>query len=338
MTTQNHSTNEDAANILDTIQEAYVRLDAEFRFTFINRAAENFLGSPRSDLIGKTPWEVRPETAGTPLEQGFRRAKTENAIVSFENHYEPWQRWYSITARPDSTGGLVVQFLDITERKLDVEIEITKRKRAEDALDESERRLREMLENSHLITAMLDKSGNITLCNDFLLRLTGWRRDEIMGRDWCALFVPEEQYNTELLLRQVSEGGVPLHYENELITKTGKRRLISWNNTLLFDAHGEPTGVATIGEDITERVRLEAELHQAQKMESVGRLAGGVAHDFNNLLTVINGYSDFLLNRLSSGDPLRAYAEEISKAGDRTASLTKQLLAFSRKQVIEPRV
>ncbi|HMD69759.1 MAG TPA: PAS domain S-box protein [Bryobacteraceae bacterium] len=98
-------------------------------------------------------------------------------------------------------------------------------------------------------------------------------------------------------------------------------------------------------EDITERKRvegerlkLEDELRQAQKLESIGRLAGGVAHDFNNLLTVINGYGSFLLKGLKAGDPLRFYAGEISTAGERAASLTKQLLAFSRKQVIEPRV
>jgi PAS domain S-box-containing protein len=87
------STIEDATNILDTVQEAYLHLDSEFRFTFINRAAGILLGKPRGDLIGKSPWEVHPETAGTPFEDGFRRAKAQNASVTFENYYEPWKRW-----------------------------------------------------------------------------------------------------------------------------------------------------------------------------------------------------------------------------------------------------
>ena len=90
--------------------------------------------------------------------------------------------------------------------------------------------------------------------------------------------------------------------------------------------------------DITERLHLESQLRQAQKLESVGRLAGGVAHDFNNLLTIINGYSSLLLKELPASDPLYAYAQEIGKAGNHAAGLTRQLLAFSRKQILEPRL
>ena len=181
-----------------------------------------------------------------------------------------------------------------------------KTERAEAAQHESERRLRELLENIHLVSAMLDQAGNITFCNDFFLRLTGWKRDEIMGRNWCELFVPPGQYDNELFVKQVSSRAVPPQSKNEIITKAGERRMISWNNTILFDSAGNPLGVATIGEDITERIRLENELNQAQQLESVGRLAGGVAHDFNNILTVIIGYADFFLRELKPSDPLRS--------------------------------
>ena len=90
--------------------------------------------------------------------------------------------------------------------------------------------------------------------------------------------------------------------------------------------------------DITERKEIEEHLLQSQRMESVGRLAGGVAHDFNNLLTVVNGYSDLALRRLKDGDPLRRTVEEIRRAGERAAHLTRQLLAFSRKQILQPKI
>ncbi len=159
-----------------------------------------------------------------------------------------------------------------------------------------------------------------------------------MGQNWCELFVPPGQYDKELLSKQVAERAVPHQAKNEIVTKAGERRTISWNNTILFDAVGNPLGVATIGEDITERLRLENELRQAQKLESIGRVGGGVAHDFYIVLSVINGYADFFLKELKPSDPLRSYADEIKIAGKRAANLTKQLLAFSRKQVIEPKV
>ena len=105
------ATSEIAAIILETVPDAYVRLDSELRFAFRNRAAETLLGAPRADLMGRTPWDVRPETAGTPLEVGFRRALAERSPVTFENYYETWQRWYALTATPDAAGGSISTFL-----------------------------------------------------------------------------------------------------------------------------------------------------------------------------------------------------------------------------------
>src|SRR6202035_4742388 len=104
------------------------------------------------------------------------------------------------------------------------------------------------------------------------------------------------------------------------------------------DDTGRAIRMVGIVQDITERKQLEAQLVQSQKMEAVGRLAGGIAHDFNNLLTMILGYSDLVLGGLAPDSPIRPEIEEISKAGERAAALTRQLLAFSRKQIIEPRV
>jgi PAS domain S-box-containing protein len=226
--------------------------------------------------------------------------------------------------------------------------DITERKRADEKLRESERQLRTVLETISLVGVMLDRQGNITLCNDFLLALSGWKREEVLRRNWFELFLPSEirgRIRQEVFLDTIGTGEIPTHYQNEIITRKGERHLVDWNNTVIRDPGGQIVGVASIGEDITElkraeavKARIEDQLRQAQKLESVGRLAAGVAHDFNNLLTVINGYSQLLLGRVKAGDPLRDALEEIHKAGERAAGLTQQLLAFSRKQILQPRV
>ncbi len=111
---------------------------------------------------------------------------------------------------------------------------------------------------------------------------------------------------------------------------------MSTNKSPLRDENGKIYGISGVATDITEHKRLETQFRQAQKMDAVGRLAGGVAHDFNNLLTIINGYSAMLIDRLSQEDPRHEMAVETLKAGERASELTKQLLAFSRKQVLMP--
>jgi len=126
------------------------------------------------------------------------------------------------------------------------------------------------------------------------------------------------------------------HYENPVLTKDGQERLIAWNNTVLRDVEGHPIGTLSIGEDITERTQLELQLRQAQKMEAIGRLAGGVAHDFNNVLTAVFGYVDLLREEMPPGSSALQDLGEVRKAAERAADLTRQLLAFSRQQVLEP--
>jgi PAS domain S-box-containing protein len=176
------SAHEDSPNILNIAQEAYLRLDGELRFTFVNRTAELLLGAPQADLIGKTPWEVHPETAGTPLEEGFRRAKAENAVVSFENYYDPWKRWYSITAIPDSSGGFVVHFSDITERRA-----------AEARLQAQNERFQRIIENTDAGYFRIGTDGRYEDVNAAWLRMYGFTsRDEAIGLHFSAVQVPED--------------------------------------------------------------------------------------------------------------------------------------------------
>ena len=207
------------------------------------------------------------------------------------------------------------------------------------ALRESERRFRDMLQNLKLLAVILDGQGNVTFCNEHVLQLTGWSATEVLGQCFFDRFLPPERRRPARLefLEKVRKGELPVHEESEILTRDEETRLVSWTHTLLRDAGGRVIGTASIGLDSTEERRLEEHLRQSQKLEAVGRLAGGVAHDFNNLLTIILGYSDLVL--LAARDPaVREHAQEVKKASERAAALTKQLLAFSRRQVLQPSV
>jgi PAS domain S-box-containing protein len=213
----------------------------------------------------------------------------------------------------------------------------SKLSRAQNQARESERRFRETLENMTLMAVLLDRDGTIAFCNDCLLTATGWQREEVLGGNWFDIFFSLDETGKKSYLASLAAGDLDLHQEHEIRKKMGDSRLVSWNNTFLHDSFGMVEGVALIGEDITERRHLENQLRQAQKMESIGTLAGGIAHDFNNILTAIIGYGQLLERKVHGNPDLLQNVSHILSAAERAAGLTTRLLAFSRKQIIQPR-
>ena len=200
--------------------------------------------------------------------------------------------------------------------------DVTVRVRAEEALRESERSFRETLENMSLLALALDADGVVTFCNDHLLAVTGYSREELLGKHWFALAYPGDAQAERHFSEELADDSPAWHSETVISTRKGDRRTVSWSATTLRDRRGACAGIVAIGEDVTgarnaeESLRRNQEhLYQAQKMEAVGRLAGGVAHDFNNLLTAISGYSEFLVGQLPLDSILRHDAEEIQRAG-----------------------
>jgi PAS domain S-box-containing protein len=215
------------------------------------------------------------------------------------------------------------------------EAETANRKRSEEALHLRDRAM-EAISQGIFIIDPAQPGHPVIYVNPAFERITGYGREDILGMNWGLC--PEAGNNSagraeiEIAIREQR----PRLVELLGYRKDGTSFWASLSLAPIRTAEGRLTHFVGVVTDVSEQKRLEAQLRQSQKMEAIGRLAGGVAHDFNNVLTVILGYSDMLLQKLTPGDASRAPIEEISKAGQRAASLTNQLLAFSRKQVLTP--
>jgi PAS domain S-box-containing protein len=217
---------------------------------------------------------------------------------------------------------------------------ITKRKQAEAERDALLSRLQLHIERMPLAYVLFDADFRIVDWNPTAERIFGYSREEMLGTGPpYENIVPRSFWEKgEEVSSRIRSGDMQAHSTNENRTKEGRKITCEWFNTPLMDENGQFAGLICLAQDITERKSLEAQFQQAQKMEAVGQLAGGVAHDFNNLLTIISGYSEILLSRLDAGNPMCKSVKAIREAGERAASLTRQLLAFSRKTVLEPKV
>lgn len=171
-----------------------------------------------------------------------------------------------------------------------------------------------------------------------VFNLTGYSADEANEPGWWGRHLHPEDQDRILATESTLETTSHLIMEYRFCRRDGTYFWVRDEKRVLFDSHHQPTEIVGSWSDITERVRLEEQLRQSQKMEAVGQLAGGIAHDFNNLLTVIIGYSELLLTKMPSTDPKRTNVADIKHAGEQAAALTRQLLAFSRKQILDPKI
>ena len=206
-------------------------------------------------------------------------------------------------------------------------------------LVESERKYRLMTERVNDVIFTLEEHGRFTFVSPRLQSLIGVSIPALLGRQMTDLLPPQDRDRTAGLLWELLNGSGRIDREMQIETlfKDGRKIIFELHLT----ADGGPSGkrqVYGVARDVSERARLLDQLNQAQKMEAVGRLAGGVAHDFNNLLTAIIGYCDYSRLNLGDQDTLQKNLDEIKKAGIRAAGLTQQLLAFSRRQVMKPKV
>ena len=207
------------------------------------------------------------------------------------------------------------------------------------ALRESEELLRNAFEHTNVPSVLTGIDHRFLRVNAAFARMFGYSQADMLTMSMIDLTHPDDLAESYAQRERLKSGEVScFQMEKRYVHKDGH---VVWglaNVSLIRDAHGKPMQYVGQVQDITERKQLEEQLRQSQKMDAFGQLAGGVAHDFNNLLTIISGYSEMLLGRLRADETASGMLKEIYKAGERAASLTRQLLAFSRKQVLAPKV
>ncbi|MDB5390582.1 MAG: Blue-light-activated protein [Planctomycetaceae bacterium] len=242
-------------------------------------------------------------------------------------------RWVWIRGYPVLEGDQVARVVGVIE-------DITEKRRLASERDALLSRLQLHIARMPLAYVLFDAELRLVDWNSTAERIFGYTKDEMLGAvpPYEKLIPLSFRDEAETIFRRIRSGDMEAHSVNENLTKSGRTIICEWFNTPLMDEAGGFKGTLCLVQDVTERKTLEAQFHQAQKMEAVGQLAGGVAHDFNNLLTIILGYSEILLDMLKLDDPQRGPLLAISDAGERAAALTRQLLAFSRKSVLEPKV
>jgi len=322
--------------ITEGTSDAIFVKDLQGRYVMVNSAGARNLGLSVQDVIGRNAIDLHGPEHGREIMERDSKIMQAGEAKTFEEQgaMDGIARTYHSTKAPfrDASGkivGLLGISRDITERKL-----------AEEELRRSQQKLRIHLEHTPLAVVEWDLDFRVTAWNPSAERIFGYSRQEAIGQRGSFIVHPQFRERVDQVWQTLLQQKGATHNagENDNITKDGRVISCEWYNTPLVDESGRVLGVASLVQDVTERVALEERLRQSQKMEAVGRLAGGVAHDFNNLLTVILGYSQILADGVPAGSRLADSTAQIKSAADRASGITRQLLAFSRKQVLSPRV
>jgi len=335
---------------------AFLLVDQDLRVEKANEAAARFSTLQEDELIGRRTGSAIGclNALAHPLGCGYSQACPDctlrravlDTLQSGDRH-GGIERWVPV----ESDGEVEMRCLLVFTAPLIINgdrkalvslLDITDRKTAEQYLHASEARFRTLTEDAPIAIAMA-RDGRIFYANPEYLQMFGFQSTEDLYGTSFQLRIAPQCRDQAMALADRRVQGLPVPKEHETIGARADGSEFPMLVAVIRMQFAEGPVLCAFIRDLTlarqaeqERLRIEEQFRQAQKLESIGRLAGGVAHDFNNLLTVINGYSKMELAKLREDDPLRDSLEEIHKAGERAAGLTRQLLAFSRKQVLQP--
>ncbi len=313
---------------LENISDAFMLIDHDWRFGFMNTQAEILLLRRKDDLRGKHIWDEFPAARDTSFRHNYELAMREQRTTRFTEFYpEPLNAWFDVSAYP-TQDGLAVYFRDVTERVA-----------SEESLRISDERFSLIAKATNDVIWDWSFDTDIMWWNDNLLTVFGYD-PYVPAPDyvsWTDKIHDDDRSRVLDGVKRVLDGSTnSWHDQYRFMHADGSTRIVSDRGFVIRDAEGTPMRMVGSMMDITESVAMDERLQQAQKLEAVGQLTGGVAHDFNNLLTVILGNAELLTEQLSDQQQLRLLAEMTATAAERGAELTNRLLAFSRRQPLDP--
>ncbi|MFY9976838.1 MAG: PAS domain S-box protein [Candidatus Sulfotelmatobacter sp.] len=339
-----------SSEFLETLPDAILAVNRDGLILQVNSQVEELFGYGRGQLVGKpvemlVPARFREQhTAHRAAFAAHPKTRRMGAGLELYGKRRNGSEFpVEISLSPVSVnGGVIVlsAIRDITDRKR-IELELRRAheelaQRTAEQIGEYRARLASIVDSSEDAIFVKSLDGTITSWNRGAERIYGYTAEEILGKNISMLVPGDRPDEIPEILKKVARGESIEHYESMRVTKDGRRLNVSISVAPLRDMSGEVVGASAIARDITDQRRAEDQLRQSQKMEAIGRLAGGVAHDFNNVLGIINACAEFLRDRIDPASEPAVYVENIKKATDRGAALTRQLLAFSRRQVVKP--
>ena len=329
-------------------EEALRRSEANLRAIFNNSVQAFVLVDPDGTIqaLNSTAVEWSTRILGRPLHEGahvadfvpdavdaFRAALTGEArnVERCLQDVDGAELWFESTHAPvvDETGSVIGVSLSARD--------ISTRKQAERALRESEARYRDLFDNASDLVCATDPDGRFVYVNGAWHETIGLSDVELSGRTFLDVVHPDSRARYGEIVARALAGETLTHVELVLVTSHATHITVEGNLSCTFH-NGRPPILRGIYRDVTERKRVEDQLRRAERMQAAGRLAGGMAHEVNNMMTGVIGFSEFLLRSFPDKDPRRSDVEEIIRAGTRASDVTRQLLAFTRQQLLHPEV
>jgi len=309
--------------LLRAMPDPIFRIKRDGTYVGFSARPEVRLILPPEQFMGKRAPDVLPSDIA---------ASTMNAIERTLSTGEPTTFQYT-RQRDDGLRSFEVRVVTCRlDEVIAIVRDVTDLRRAEDALRESGERLRVQFSRMPLGCILLDGERRVLEWNPAAERIFGWTASEIVGRDVVSTIVPDSaRAQVEQIMDRLRAGDMSAHSTNANLTKDGRTITCEWFNTPLRIAEGQPPGILSMVRDVTEQLRTEEELRQAQKMDAIGQLASGVAHDFNNLLTAIFGHTNLARRTLSPGHPANTSLDRVEEAARQAGGVTRALLTFSRE-------